>query len=217
MTIHENQLVLLTEAEIAEIAAKVVQTDEIRPVYDLAVQRDQYKAENDTATRLYAQERALKIELIDLRDRRDATQKVHDTLSEKVRMSEDQGCEQVLKTPGIEELRAIHGARTSKVVRESVVAHLKANFPGYQEWLKSMGELQSEIDTFPGRIEKLERRVRKAGENAKAQSLKAGEILLAVRTLEAVLRGEKSVQPEGESLGIEIGSVSIVLTEEVTL
>lgn len=186
MTIHENQLFHLTEAEIDEITALVKEDPDMEPVFNLATLRDHYKAECDTADRLHAQTNKLKVEHVELRDRRDATQKVHDTLGERVRLTEDKAFNTAMNAKGIEKVRLEHGGRTGKVVRRCVIEKLGTK-PEYQGWMQSLGELQSELDAFPGAMKKLEARVKEAGDIANAQSRKAGDVLLAIRELEAVL------------------------------
>jgi len=186
MTIHDNQLLLLPTAEIDEIAAQAIQDDELAPVFELISLRAIHQGEFSTAQDMRALENKTWGKLNDLLESQQATQKVHDVLWEKIVTTENRNIEAAMNAKGIEEVRAANGDKTRVVVRRYVVELLKQK-PEYQQWLADLGELQGELDAFPGAIEKLDTRIKIERARANAQFLKAGDLLIAIQEREALL------------------------------
>lgn len=184
--IHDNQLVLLTEAQIEEIVAEVMQAPEMEPVFKLGVLRDQHRAEVDAATRLREQETNAKNGAVEFDRQKGADQALHDKLGDEIRLSESRAIKDAQNAKGIEEVRAIHGPFTDKVVRDYALKKLKAD----PEYLKKVNELelvQGRLDGYPKLIKGEIARALKLEKQANAQFKKAGEILLEIRKLEAEL------------------------------
>jgi len=180
--IHDNQLILPGEDVLDAFAASLMDEPELEPVYQLASLREQYNGEYETALRLQAQAKDAEAAALQLDSAKKIAEKAHEALGDKVRANEKRAFDVFMNAKGIEDLRAIHGVRTGKVVRAKAIEWLMTT--DYRLWLEDLGELQKQLDTYPKKIEKAVKLATKRGSEAQKQFKKAGDVLLEIRKLE---------------------------------
>lgn len=184
---HDNQLVILTTVELDELAGMVTQASEMEPVFDLAALRARYKVEDDDASVLWKKVSKVEGDLKAANDTKETSQARHNRMSDEVRASERRNFEIAMGHKGISELRAVHGKRTEKVVRDMVVDMLRKN-PDYAARETELTQLQGVIELADKTISNIEKALVKMRKQAQAASDKAGETLRKVRMIEGDLK-----------------------------
>ena len=186
MTKHLNEIVPVESDVVAAIVADVLALPEMEGIHNLNALYDVHEAEFAAAQRLFKQVANLQQKAKDRKEAKDATQRVHNSLAEKCRDSEDANFELAMADPNIANFRAELKARTEPLIRERVKKALMG-CEKYAGWCEELGVLQSELDAFPGEIEKIEQQSKMVGAEAQGQALKAGAILEEIAELEKTL------------------------------